>query len=82
MDYQDFWESDKGGIMMYAIKYKRDFFKFQSYGQMLLVDYPENATLYTTLKDAQRRFNKTKNEILSKDLKIVKINFTYTEKSI
>ena len=82
MDYQDFWESDKGGIMMYAIKYKRDFVKFQSYGQMLLVDYPENATLYTTLKDAQRRFNKTKNEILSKDLKIVKINFTYTEKSI
>ena len=52
---------------------------------MFLVDCPENATLYTRLKDAQRRVGGnlwTGGKKADEKLEIVEVHFTYIEKAI
>ncbi len=72
--------------MVYVVKYKDKYLRFGSYGSAHLVDNPENASLYSRLKDAQRRVTDyvyiKRKELQPNELTLWTIEFTFNETQV
>ena len=75
--------------MSYVIKCRGKYARFGSYRTMTLVDKPENATIYSRLKDVEKRYKddvfylkKGSVSCVLDKIEIYEIIFTHTEKKV